>query len=52
MAVTGTYIHLLNVAPEKAVVATLLFRITYFLFPLAVSTALYLDTMRKAFKNQ
>ncbi len=52
MAVTGTYIHLLKVAPEKAVVATILFRIIYFLIPLAVSTALYLDTMRTAYKNQ
>jgi uncharacterized protein (TIRG00374 family) len=52
MAVTGTYIHLLKVAPEKAVIATILFRIIYFLIPLAVSTALYLDTMRKAFRNQ
>lgn len=52
MAVTGTYIHLLKVAPEKAVIATLLFRVIYFLIPLAVSTALYLDTMRQAYKNQ
>ena len=50
MAVTGTYLHLMDVAPAKAVVATLLFRVSYFLFPLAVSTALYLETMKKAFK--
>ncbi len=52
MAVSGTYMHLLNVEPEKAVVATIMFRIIYFLIPLAVSSALYLDTMKKAFKNK
>lgn len=52
MAVTGTYIHLMKVEPEKAVIATLLFRVVYFLFPLAVSCALYLDVMRKAMKIQ
>jgi uncharacterized protein (TIRG00374 family) len=50
LAVTGTFMHLTSVSAEKAVIAMILFRVVYFLFPLAVSTALYLDTMQKAFK--
>jgi hypothetical protein len=33
-------------------VAALLFRFVFFLIPLAVSTALYLDTMRSFLKSQ
>lgn len=43
---------LLGVGFEKTLVAALLFRFVFFLLPLAVSTALYLDTMRSFLKVQ
>jgi uncharacterized protein (TIRG00374 family) len=43
---------LLGVGFEKTLVAALLFRFVFFLIPLAVSTALYLDTMRSFLKTQ
>jgi uncharacterized protein (TIRG00374 family) len=42
----------LGVSFEKTLVAALLFRFVFFLIPLAVSTALYLDTMRSFLKVQ
>jgi uncharacterized protein (TIRG00374 family) len=47
---TVTYAHF-GVPPEKAVVAALLFRMIYFLLPLAVSAALYLDTLKALLKS-
>ena len=43
---------LLGVSFEKTLVAALLFRFVFFLLPLAISTALYLDTMRSFLKSQ
>jgi glycosyltransferase 2 family protein len=43
---------LLGVGFEKTLVAALLFRFVFFLLPLAVSTALYLDTIRSFLKAQ
>ena len=43
---------LLGVSFEKTLVAALLFRFVFFMIPLAVSTALYLDTMRSFLKVQ
>lgn len=47
----GTF-KLLGVEYEKALVAGLLFRFVFFLLPMAVSTALYLDTMRTFLKQE
>ncbi len=47
---TVTYSHF-GVPQEKAMVAALLFRMIYFLLPLAVSAALYLDTLKALLKN-
>lgn len=47
----GTF-KLLGVEYEKALVAALLFRFVFFLLPMAVSTALYLDTMRGFLKAE
>lgn len=49
LAITFGY---LGVGFEKTLVAALLFRFVFFLIPLAVSTALYLDTMRSFLKTQ
>jgi uncharacterized protein (TIRG00374 family) len=43
---------LLGIGFEKTLVAALLFRFVFFLIPLAISTALYLDTMRSFLKNE
>jgi uncharacterized protein (TIRG00374 family) len=43
---------LLGVGFEKTLVAALLFRLVYYLVPLAVSTALFLDKMRPFLKNR
>jgi len=43
---------LLGVGFEKTIIAALLFRFIFFLIPLAVSTALYLDTMRSFLKSE
>ncbi len=43
---------LLGVESEKTVWAALLFRLIFFLLPLATSTALYLDTMRAFLKSE
>jgi uncharacterized protein (TIRG00374 family) len=48
---TVMYAHF-GVPKEKAVVAALLFRLIYFLLPLAVSAALYLDTLKALLKNK
>jgi len=50
-ALTVTF-GLLGVGSGKTLVAALLFRFVFYLLPLAVSTALYLDTMRSFLKNQ
>lgn len=47
----GTF-NLLGVDFEKSLVAALLFRFVFFLLPMAVSTALYLDTMRTFLKSE
>lgn len=47
----GTF-RLLGVEYEKALVAALLFRFVFYLLPMAVSTALYLDTMRNFLKKE
>ena len=49
LALTFSY---LGVEFEKTLVAAILFRFVFFLIPLAISTALYLDTMRSFLKNQ
>jgi glycosyltransferase 2 family protein len=41
----------LGVGFEKSLVAALLFRFVFFLLPLAVSTALYMDTLRSFLKS-
>jgi len=41
-----------GVAEEKALVAALLFRVIYFFIPLAVSAALYLDTLQDLLKGK
>jgi uncharacterized membrane protein YbhN (UPF0104 family) len=43
---------LLGVDNNQTLVAALLFRFVFFIMPLAVSTALYLDTMRQFLKSQ
>ena len=43
---------LLGVAKEPTLVAALLFRFVFFLLPMAVSTALYLPTMRAFLKSE
>lgn len=43
---------LLGVDVNQTVVAALLFRFAFFILPMAVSTALYLDTMRQFLKTQ
>ncbi len=43
---------LLGVGFEKTLVAAVIFRFVFFLIPLAISTALYLDTMRSFLKNE
>lgn len=43
---------LLGVGFEKALVAALLFRFVFYLLPMAVSSALYLDTMRTFLKSE
>lgn len=42
----------LGVDISHALIAALLFRVIFFFIPLAVSTVLYLDTMRTLWKNQ
>jgi uncharacterized membrane protein YbhN (UPF0104 family) len=42
----------LGVGFEKSLIAALLFRFVFFLLPLAVSTALYMDTLRSFLKSQ
>lgn len=51
MLLAGTF-SLLGVEKEKALVAALLFRFIFYLLPLAVSTALYLDTIRSFLKAE
>jgi hypothetical protein len=51
-SVLAVVFGLLGVGFEKTLVAALLFRFVFFLIPLAVSTALYLDTMRSFLKNE
>ena len=46
-----TFKHL-GVSFEVTLVAALLYRFVFFLIPLAVSTALYLDILRSFLKNQ
>jgi hypothetical protein len=43
---------LLGVENNQTLVAALLFRFVFFILPMAVSTALYLDTMRQFLKSQ
>jgi len=43
---------LLGVEFNQALIAALLFRVIFFLIPLAVATVLYLDTMRTLWKSQ
>ena len=43
---------LLGVDVNQTLVAALLFRVIFFFIPLAISTGLYLDTMRTLWKNQ
>ena len=43
---------LLGVAKSKTLVAVLLFRVIFFLIPLAIATVMYLDTMRTLWKSQ
>ena len=50
-ALAGVF-KLLGVEFEKALVAALLFRFVFFLLPMAVSTALYLDTLRTFLKKE
>ncbi len=42
---------LLGVGFEQTLVAAILFRLVYYLIPLAISAALYLDTMRTLLKS-
>jgi uncharacterized protein (TIRG00374 family) len=49
--ITVTYSYF-GIPAEKAMVAALLFRVIYFLIPLAVSAALYLDTLQKLIKSR
>jgi glycosyltransferase 2 family protein len=51
VALAGAF-SLLGIGFEKTMVAALLFRFVFFLLPLAVSTALYLDTMRNFLKHR
>ena len=51
MLLVGTF-SLLGVEREKSLVAALLFRFIFYLLPLAVSTALYLDTIRSFLKAE
>lgn len=51
VALAGTF-KLLGVGFEDTLVAALLFRFVFFLLPMAVSTALYLDTMRTFLKKE
>jgi uncharacterized protein (TIRG00374 family) len=48
--ITVTYSYF-GIPPEKAMVAALLFRAIYFMIPLAVSAALYLDTIQRLLKS-
>jgi uncharacterized protein (TIRG00374 family) len=51
VALAGTF-KLLGVPFEQTLVAALLFRFVFFLLPMAVSTALYLPTMRTFLKSE
>jgi uncharacterized protein (TIRG00374 family) len=51
VALAGTF-KLLGVGFEPTLVAALLFRFVFFLLPMAVSTALYLPTMRAFLKSE
>lgn len=51
VALAGIF-KLLGVEFERTLVAALLFRFIFFMLPMAVSTALYLDTMRKFLKSE
>jgi len=51
VALAGTF-KLLGVGMEQTLVAALLFRFVFFLLPMAVSTALYLPTMRAFLKAE
>jgi uncharacterized protein (TIRG00374 family) len=51
VALAGVF-KLLGVGFESTLIAALLFRFIFFLLPLAVSTALYLDTMRSFLKAE
>jgi glycosyltransferase 2 family protein len=44
--------RLLGVDSNQALVAALLFRVIFFLIPLAIATVMYLDTMRTLWKSQ
>jgi hypothetical protein len=47
---TLVYAHF-GIPPEKAMVAALLFRVVYFLVPLALSSLLYLETLKRLLKG-
>jgi uncharacterized membrane protein YbhN (UPF0104 family) len=50
--VTVTYSHLdPPVSSEEAMVGILIYRIVYFIIPLAISAGLYLDTLRALLKT-
>jgi uncharacterized membrane protein YbhN (UPF0104 family) len=48
---TVTYAHF-GIPAEKALVAALLFRVFYFIIPLALSAILYLDTMKRLMRGE
>jgi uncharacterized protein (TIRG00374 family) len=48
----GGVFSLLGVELEKTLVAALLFRLIFYLIPMAVSLALYLDTLRAFLKSE
>jgi uncharacterized protein (TIRG00374 family) len=50
-SVAGAF-KLLGVPFSQALVAALLFRVVFFLIPLAAATVMYLDTMRTLWKSQ
>ena len=45
-------LKLLGVPTSQSLVAVLLFRVIFFLIPLAIATVMYLDTMRTLWKSQ
>ena len=48
---TITYAHF-GIPAEKAIVAALLFRFSYFLIPLAISSILYLETLKRLMRGE